>query len=246
MIRFGASMKILAAAFAGLIAAAPANATVENIGTFGSSGPVTFSSSFIAASDPGAHFGLATLSLDESVTAGGVSGGEPGIAWWDIRILVTRSFDTIGQDVMIAIDKAVTNQTVELWGSLKLTLGTGLDAGFQESDDLDLMFFKPDPAPIEETGAFANPPTFDVDPNTISDNLEWFGPPGLSAGDTASFWMALNVPNSRFGGDFQNVADFTIRAHAIEGETATIPEPSSAALLFVGLAALGCYRRRRS
>lgn len=227
--------------------AIPAGAEVTNItGTIpGVVADIGFQG-FISQGLPGAHFNLATLDLLENVNdIGGPSGGAPGIAWWDLVVTVTRApGQTDG--AMIAIDKDVTNFEPWHWTDFHMTLGRGTGATFVESSENDELFFKTNPAPLNELPFLGPNPviafpdvSFDepVDPDTI-----WFtGAPGVAPGQTTGFWLGINIPESFFtpippipGGG--SSATFTLRQHA------TIPAPS--AILMLGLAGLAAARRR--
>ena len=202
----------------------------------------------------GGHFDIATLDWDEIIGPGAEnlvlpSSGPNQVAWWDVVIKVTRSDDAArdGRGVMISIDKDVTNNTTRHWSDFHMTLGRGTGAGFVESDEVDLLYFKNDPAPLNEKPvtpvpnpiqAFENPPM--MDEPTAADNLWWFqggGLPGQAPGTTTDYWLAINVPGSLFGPG-QTMATFTLREHA------SIPEPATVGLL--GLAGLMLLPRRRS
>lgn len=233
----------LAALLLGVAAAVSiSRAEVTNIEIIDTAGNLEIANSFfLRADDPAAHFSLATLGVQELA----FPSTNPGGYWWDLVIKVTRSTSQVGQDVMMAIDKDVRNQTPDLWTDFHMTLGQGAGAGFVESDEFDFLFFKDQPPPIEETGAFHNPPMMD-DPSA-ADNLWWFwdpanGNPGQPPGTVSDFWLGINVPDSLFDsptGD-RTMAIFTLRQHA------TIPEPSSIALLALGgVGAVLTLARRR-
>ena len=236
----GAAFSVLVLSCVGV-----ARASVMNIEIINTDGRIEADSFFLPSSDPGAHFSLATLGIDE--TAGAQSGDE---LWWDVEVKVTVSTDMIGQDAMIAIDKDVLNNTPYLWTDFHMTLGQGLGANFQESDEFDGLFFKENPEPIEKTGFFSNPP--ERDEPGAPDNLWWFFDPGnpdpnqasfgVAPGETPFFWLGINVPAGLFGGPAvggdPTMAVFTLRQHA------SIPEPS-AALLFTSAGSLLVLRRRK-
>lgn len=195
---------------------------------------------FLRADDPQAHFSLATLGVEEIA----YPSTNPTGYWWDLEIKVTRATAQVGQDVMIAIDKDVINQTPDLWTDFHMTLGRGIGDGFAESDEFDFLYFKNDPPPVEKTGSFHNPPM--TDEPVAPDNLWWFwdppANPGQPPGALSVFWMGINVPDSLFGDDptgDRTMATFTLRQHA------TIPEPSSLVLAGLGAGALFLLQRRR-
>jgi hypothetical protein len=227
----------------------PDQAEIRNIEVENTAGPVQINNqSFI----PVGHFSLPTLDVEEmNIGTGGFPGGREGVAWWDLEIVVTRNVPQPGRpnDAWISIDKDVFNNGPVRWDDFHLTLGTGLGAGFVESPDNDNLFFKLDPPPVEELGAFQNPPLSDFDlrpTDTEADNLWWFanppaGFPGVPPGAAADFWLSFNVPGGLFSdddGDGIETARFTLREHA------TTPEPSTL-LGLMTIGSLGLFIKRK-
>ncbi len=201
------------------------------------------SATFFPVGTSGAHFSLDTLYVLER--AGSTGAPDPlRNLWWDlgIEVAVTPNMATMG--AMIAIDKDVINRTPFRWTDFHMTLGMGFGDNFMESNESDLLFFKPNPPPMEKSGAFPNPPMTDepIDPDSL-----WWGPdpnfPGVPpGGPPAIFWLGINVPASKFepnptGGPA--IARFTLRQHA------TIPEPSGL-VLAAGLAVAAAWARRQA
>ena len=185
---------------------------------------------FIPGTNPQAKNNLDTLQFFEQVSAPGGPIGpvtNRGVAWWDVDISIERDASQNGNE-MIAIDKFVFNNTGIDWDDFHMTLGMrGASGDFMESDETDDLYFKTDPAPINEGAIFTpgptfrNPPQFDepVDP----DNLWWMGGT-LQSGLDTSFWLGLNIPDAKFldlNGDGIEVAQITIRQHA----TVAAPNP---------------------
>ena len=202
----------------------------------------------------GGHFDIATLDFDELVgpAAGDITTPPSGpfreVAWWDVEIQVTRSPAAADQNqgVMISIDKDVTNNTNRRWQDFHMTVGQGLGPGFVESDEFDFLFFKTDPAPLNEVPitnppnpvqAFDNPPM--LDEPIAPDNLWWFADEndGLGPGETTDFWLGISVPNSLFPPGATNTR-ITLREHA------SVPEPSALALVLLCAGVLPIVRRR--
>ncbi len=182
----------------------------------------------------GGHFGFDTIDLEETATSLGP---------FDIEISIVNqnSFmdDGFGNRVaMLAIDKKVTNFTPFKWTDFHFEIGTGVGENFVRSNEADQMFFKTDPAPIEELGVFKNPPMQDepADP----DALWWFDDPpaypGVFPGEMAQFWAGIQVPDN-IDGVVDGMASFTIR------QIVTIPEPGTLLLLTAGIVLLSVARR---
>ena len=185
---------------------------------------------FIPGTDPQAKNNLDTLRFFEQVFAPGGPIGpvtNRGVAWWDVDISISRDASQNGGE-MIAIDKFVFNNTGIDWDDFHMTLGMRDTSGdFMESDETDGLYFKTDPAPLNEGAIFTpdptfrNPPKFDEPVNP--DNLWWKGGT-LASGLDTSFWFGLNIPDAKFldpDGDGIEVAQITIRQHA----TVATPEP---------------------
>ena len=205
----------------------------------------------------GGHFDIATLDWDETIgpNAGDntmPSSGPNQVAWWDVVITVTRD-PTNNEGVMISIDKDVTNNTDRRWTDFHMTIGRGVGAGFVESNELDFLYFKTDPPPLNEVPvtpvpnpvmAFGNPPM--LDEPAAPDNLWWFEDPangkfGLGPGQTTDFWLAISVPDSAFPAPGQGdptMTTITLREHA------SVPEPASLLLAVLGALAIPILRRR--
>ncbi len=202
---------------------------------------------FIPIGATGAHF-FATGQINEDVR----DPSQPGDGlWWDLDIKVTVSPNDIDtatglprEPVMLSIDKDVLNNTRFRWTDFHMTLGMRLaDGSFMESDEFDFLFFKDDPPPLEETGAFLNPPM--KDEPVAPDNLWWFDrdpftgamSPGLPPGGLAKFWLGIQVPPNKF---VDGMATFVLREHA------SIPEPATLALLASSGIALLLRQRRKA
>ena len=137
----------------------------------------------------GGHFNIATLDFDEDIgpqSPGGTPMDPNQVAWWDVEIKVTRSTLDLSENkgVMISIDKDVTNSTNQHWTDFHMTIGRGVGAAFEESDEFDFLYFKTDPPPLNEVPitnppdpvmAFGNPPM--LDEPVAPDNLWWFQDP---------------------------------------------------------------------
>jgi len=187
----------------------------------------------------GGHFKIDTLEWDEAV--GRDAGADLGsshpreIAWWDVEIKVTRAAG-VGGDVMISLDKDVTNNSGVRWLDFHMSVGTGVGSAFTATDGL---IFKTAPEPINEipvTGAGVQ--AFDNPAEMTPTDLWWFASqrPGLGDGETTAFWFAITVPDALF--DANNMAVFTLREHA------SIPTPGAIATLLAA-GGLGLTRRRR-
>ena len=215
------SNRILLTAVLCLVVPSLGSAAITNIQISGSSGSVTASASFVPA---------ATLMITENVQTGGDS-------VWDLQISVTRTSPGQGlvQDEQITIEKHVSNLTGVQWDIFRVMLGTGLGAGFIESDEAEFLFFNADPSPNEETAAFQDPPT--ADDAVRADSLSWFGPPGLPANGEARFRLSVTVPHEMFA---NNAASFTLRERASN----VIPEPSSIAVWGLIITSMLGWRRR--
>ena len=189
------------------------------IGDF--SGSWSIDSETFVAGNQGGHHGLDTINIVETAT---------DLGPFDIEISIMNM--PVGGSKMLAIDKKVNNSTGSHLTGFNWTIGTDIGGGFTESDEVDQLFFKTNPAPIEELGVFQNPPAFDdaLDP----DSLMWSGPPGVALGGMAQFWVGLSVPDD-IDGVNDGMATFSIRQLAI------IPEPTSmllccvATIAFIGL-----------
>jgi len=195
---------------------------------------------FVPGDSPEAHFNTPTGAFDEQVFGQGAPiPGSKGVAWWDVEFKVTRTPDQTG-DEMITIDKVVTNFTGVKWRDFHVTLGRGVDPEFMESDDSDNLYFKTDPAPMDELGLFQLDPNMPYDdPNRP--NSVWFVG-GLDPDQLTAIWLGINVPDELFEFDpatDTQMATFTIRQHA------TIPEPSGIALAILASVALWGARKRR-
>lgn len=200
---------------------------------------------FIPIGATGAHF-FATGQINEDVRDPSLPGD--GL-WWDLDIKVTVSPNDIDsltgqprEPVMLSIDKDVFNNTRFRWTDFHMTLGMRLaDGSFVESDEFDFLFFKDNPPPLEETGAFPNPPM--KDEPFAADNLWWLadpanGFPGVLPGGLAKFWLGIQVPPSKFDPG-TGMATFVLREHA------SIPEPATLALLVSSGIALLIRQRRK-
>lgn len=200
-----------------------------------SDGPFTVTDLMFVPGGAGGHFGLDTLALAEDGL---------GFAPWDLLLQVTNI--PVGGTAMIGIDKDVTNlifSKVPLEVTdFHMELGTGLGVAFVQSNETDGLFFKTDPAPVNEAfapfpQAFPNPPGQDeaIDPDVLWWDSQGTGFPGIQPGDTTSFWFGINVPDD-IDGVNDGQAKFTLRQ-------IPTPEPSTAMLL--GLAGLLATIRRR-
>lgn len=202
--------------------------------------------SFIPGSQ-GGHFGLDTLSLQEFAPETVFPPGaapRPAEHWADLWIKVYRTVTTAGTSTMIAVDKVVVNDTYTHWTDFHMELGVDIGRGFRPIDGLE---FKTDPAPIEQYQVFPNPPM-----SMTSHDLWWIaddafpGVPGLpvpgadrSAGNAASFWLGITIPNELFQPSQETGVEFamiTLRQH-------WTPSPGAAGVL--SLAGVAALRRRR-
>lgn len=234
-------------AITGAALAQPAPGTVTNIdGAVHGDWYLYQPTTYIPASQ--GHFGLDTLSVQEIVpeyTQIPTRGLRPAAHWADLWITVYRTTGSDGS-TMIAVDKDVFNETFTHWTDFHMELGVGLGSAFQPYDGLE---FKTDPAPIEQAGAFPNPP-MSMSPH----DLWWLadgqypgvpgipGGPDASLGSSARFWLGINIPNALF--DSGSVGD------GFDGEWAMItlrqhwtPTPGAAGVL--ALAGITTLRRRR-
>jgi hypothetical protein len=197
---------------------------------------------FFPLDSPNAHLSLPTLILPETVlpSTPPVTGKE--VAWWDVRIKVTRPTSVPpDQDVMISIDKDILNTTPYHWTDFHMDLLREIDGTFQLSNEFDFLFFKDQPPPISSDDKFMNPPKKD-DP-AAADQLWWdWNPPanpGVKPGELARFWIGINVPSSMF---VDNMATFVLREHATR-----VPEPTTLILMSAGLVGFAlAVRRHRS
>lgn len=189
--------------------------------------------SFVPGSQ-GGHFGFDTLVVQETAPTF-VPGTVPIPAqpWADLWIQVDREPGATG--TMIAVDKTVVNATPVHWTDFHMELGTGIGDAFQPFDNLE---FKTDPGPVEETGAFPNPPM-----TMGSGNSLWWlqddKTPGVWPQFTAQFWVGIAIPDNLFEpsatGGFET-AMFTLRQH-------WTPTPGAAGVF--ALAGISSLRRRR-
>jgi|GEM_PF-4011729 len=248
-------LALLLAAWGGLSQAA--KAAVIGMSAEIGDGPAAIGfQEFIPRTNPRAKHNLDTLRFFEQVFApGGPSGPvtNQGVAWWDVDIEITRDAAQNG-DEMVALDKFVFNNTGIDWDDFHITLGMRDDLGnFMESDELDDLYFKTDPAPLNERAIFTSSPVFDnppmLDEPVNPDNLWWNGGT-LPSGLDTSFWLGLNIPDAKFIVDPNNTgietALITIRQHAT---VAGVPEPATTlALLGIGgaLAVKTLSRRKKS
>ena len=201
---------------------------------------------FIPSNDPAAKDNLDTLQFNETVfPPGGQSGPvtNNGVAWWDVDISVMR-VAIQDRDEMIALDKFVLNDVNSGidWDDFHMTLGMRNAAGdFMESDESDGLYFKTDPAPVNEGGFFTAGPTFinppQLDNPVNPDNLWWKGGT-LESGLDTSFWLGLNIPDAKFldpNGDGIEVAQITIRQHATVATSEPHAIPGTVLILGLGL-----------
>ena len=193
---------------------------------------------------PEGHFELATLNIEEVVSFQSEPANEEQVAWWDVEIKVTREEPDVG--VMIAIDKTVINEMDVRFSDFHMTVGTGTGDDFRESDELDFLFFKTDPEPLEETGRFRNPPGYDEP--VAPDNLWWFEecPEGDINGDCTVDFADFLILADKFGtivppgtmGDIDgngtvDFTDFLILASNF-GQTGGLP-PGDQAMFWLGV-----------
>lgn len=193
--------------------------------------------------DPGKE-NLPTITLIEFITSGGgdISGGQSGVAWWDIEITV--NVDEPG-NTTIGIDKEVFNDTGTHWDDFHFTIGSGTGEDFEPSSGGSGLFFAPDPPPMETTGFFDHPPMV----GEFDESLWWMGGTGIKPSQAGIFWAAVGMAEGVFMPiNPQNpwegfTTTFTLREHA----TTEIPEPQTYALLgtMLGFVAYAKMRRKR-
>ena len=259
---------VVAVAFP-FLAAAPSSGEVVGIEVINfTDGVLEFAETpFFVPADPNnalSHLTLATLHLpeiinDPSFPPGSGGPGDPTdpndptddgeFLWWDVEIKVSVDPSQLNpntgqpnEPVMLAIDKDVFNNTDRTWTDFHMTLGMGLGDQFMESDEFDFLFFKPDPPPIEKTGAFP-PAPMKMDEPVAPDSLWWFAGenyPGVPPGGVPVFWLGIQIPPEKFMPSptgAPGMAVFTLRQHA------SVPEPTTIVLAGLALALYGARRR---
>jgi hypothetical protein len=231
---------------------------LASLGSYGDITNVTATVTAPAVNPPAQNFRppqfgrRAELNVLQVVNApGGVSGGEPGVAWWDIDIVVTRPIGDNGSDLLDLKHLRVTNNTGIDWKDFHVTIGQKTAAGvFVPSPVNSGLFFRNTPAPVNTAnGGAGDVQAFDAAPEQDTagapDQLWWDGGPGLNNGQTTGFRLRVHLPTDttpNFAWT-QNAAAgtetiaFSIRQHA------TVPAPGSMALL--GIGGLVAGRRRR-
>ncbi|MEM7146362.1 MAG: PEP-CTERM sorting domain-containing protein [Verrucomicrobiota bacterium] len=176
---------------------------------------------------------------------------------FDIEIQIRDvgfDFGQLPQEMTIGLDKSITNNTGAHWSAVDMILGTGIGAGFTESNETDNLWFyipasTPSFTPVDTSGKFDTVNwENDADPHADKpDTLSYSASSssGQANGTTSDLWAAIHVPRDIDGSGIilDKTATFTIRQIVTLG-TAPIPEPASA-LLF-GLASSLLLRRRRS